>query len=168
MENCYLEKCYKMCHALGSMDAVCLNVLEQNKVLPVVVLSFLGAVQLKGWPGTHLSLWTSSILTIMAMAVVIKICCVGIAIHSPWNAIHLHFHLILIKTLWGCSGKCHKDEDTKDHRESGKRLSQDLTVRWQCGDSFPLEEAWEQGRNTSSWFSFLWQWLVRPDEKFSL
>lgn len=38
MENCYLEKYYKTCHAIGSMENMHLDFLEQNKVFPLVVL----------------------------------------------------------------------------------------------------------------------------------
>lgn len=48
-ENCYLETCYKMCHAFRSTATMHLNSLGPNKVLPVVVLPFLGA-SAKGWP----------------------------------------------------------------------------------------------------------------------
>lgn len=64
------------------MDVVHLNVLEQNKVLLVVVSSFLGAVHLKGWPGGHLSLLDRQHMTIMTIVVVIKLCSTGITIHS--------------------------------------------------------------------------------------
>lgn len=43
VENCYLETCYKMCHAFGSTDTLHLYFLGPNKVFPVMVLPFLGA-----------------------------------------------------------------------------------------------------------------------------